>query len=476
MNTSAFKAHPAKAHPAVLLFVGILALYGTAVSVAPHAPMLQDYPDWVYQGLLLKKALTGHAVSGYVLRNYPVPNALTTVGVALLTLMMPWAAAAKVWIDLVLAIMACGALRFVFALRAPPRNLLLLLPAALVGIDFWTGNINFQLGLGVLLWIAGDLIQARRPSAVLALLLCLLFFCHFLVCFAAVLLVAALALEQRNGRWLAPLFPAGILTVWYGLANRKSEVAMMPLSPLHMLPAIAIASAFLLCACSKYSGAWIVRGSQYGVLVFLALLLLSAGGLAFPHFQSIANAKLVTLVGEFGPIQVLGNGTQQLVMPFLFAFTAWMGLGLAAAILWRLWGDWKWRLEHRNEGFFVAVGAVALFLLFLFSPVDALGVTGIDGRFLHLAFCLGLPLFGLRASRWSVPLIAALCVILSVNVYQFAGSAYQTSAVSLSPHARMRLHLLSVNPSMRESYYTEIERRQFRSPIFPTALFDMFRP
>lgn len=63
-----------------------------------HPPLLRDYPDWVYQGVLLAKTRSGHPVAGYALKLYPVPNSITTLARALLTLAFGWMLAAKLWL------------------------------------------------------------------------------------------------------------------------------------------------------------------------------------------------------------------------------------------------------------------------------------------------------------------------------------------------------------------------------------------
>jgi hypothetical protein len=81
----------------IFFFASFLA-FAVVVLSFPAPPILRDYPDWVYQGVLLAKALTGHPVAGYALKPYPVPNSMTTVGLGVLTVAFGWQLAAKLWV------------------------------------------------------------------------------------------------------------------------------------------------------------------------------------------------------------------------------------------------------------------------------------------------------------------------------------------------------------------------------------------
>ena len=81
-----------------LYLYGIFASYALVILLVHHAPLLQDYPDWVYQGVLFQHTLAGHTDPGYVLHHYPVPNSLTTVMLGLLNLLFGWQLTAKIWI------------------------------------------------------------------------------------------------------------------------------------------------------------------------------------------------------------------------------------------------------------------------------------------------------------------------------------------------------------------------------------------
>src|ERR1700722_18172714 len=66
------------------------------VVTAPVLP-LQDFNEWIYQGLLVKDALAGHAGAA-VLKPWPVPNALTQFLLGLMMFALPPLVAGKVFI------------------------------------------------------------------------------------------------------------------------------------------------------------------------------------------------------------------------------------------------------------------------------------------------------------------------------------------------------------------------------------------
>ena len=59
---------------------------------------LGDYAEWTYHGILFRNVLQGSPNAAYALKHYPVPNSLTTLGLGLLMLLLPWQLAAKIWL------------------------------------------------------------------------------------------------------------------------------------------------------------------------------------------------------------------------------------------------------------------------------------------------------------------------------------------------------------------------------------------
>lgn len=456
-------------------FLCLFLAYASLIAMGSQAPAMQDYPDWVYQGVLFAKAMGGHPAVGYALKAYPVPNTFTTLGVGLLVPLVGWASAAKLWIVFVCGALALAAVRLVRALDAPAPTLLLLGPSVLFGVDLWTGNVNFQLGLALLLWGAAFLLENRRPSVAAAALLAATFFAHMLPCAATLMLVGALALEQRDWRWLWVTLPTLLLIAWYAMARSPVEISANTLSPWHTLPALAGAGACLLWCVWKVPPRRAV--AKLGALAGLGLLLwLWAGVAAGPSLQLIARSKFASVAGVFGPFQVLGPPSPAMVPPRLFLLAASVGVGLALVVIFLQWKAWTTTLAHAGHLRFIAAASVSLSLAFVFSPLDGLGVTGIDTRFLHLGLCLGLPLAGIGSRRWLPSLATAALAVTLLNLYQFARVQFGSTAVSLPPGVAASAGTISVNPAMRMGYYQALEHGQFQLPIFPTALFRAYRP
>ena len=70
-----------------LAFAALAVAYVAVLAATPVLP-LQDVPDWVYQGHVLRLLLAGDPrAGGFALVPYPVPNATATL---LLAALDPW--------------------------------------------------------------------------------------------------------------------------------------------------------------------------------------------------------------------------------------------------------------------------------------------------------------------------------------------------------------------------------------------------
>ena len=448
------------------LFLFLMAAHALVVLAAPHPPILQDYPDWVYQGVLFARRLAHHPVPGYVLHHYPVPNTLTTVGIALLTLAVGWQLAAKLWILLVLASGGWAALLLVQ--RMDQRNaavLPVLASTVFLGLDLWNGSINFQLSLALLLFLLVHLLKPHPSLSVTGILLLLCFFTHMLPCAAGLLALAALAIQQRKWLPLLSAVPTLICLAWYTLARDRQAVPSP--SPLHLLPALLAVIAVLLSL-------WRVTGSS-PALSSRAFF----GAEAFAMAPTLLVIKCGVLLGSFGPGNVLPSFPRQdriLWHPGLFLTFAAAGI-LAAiltiALFLRMWAHLRKPQTHTT---FLGYTSLALALLFLLLPADALGVTGIDVRFLHLALALGLPLLPPSNPRWLLTLGVLSSLLGAGSLYQFIAVQFDNASISLPRDAPFPLGTLPVAPAIRLDYYTDLQHGKYNDWIFPTALFGRSTP
>jgi hypothetical protein len=197
-------------------------------------PPLQDYDDWTYQGYLLHRLLT-FAPAPAIIKPWPVPNSISEVGLALLGFVFsPIGAARALIVFYLLAVCVVMAL----ASRDCERRIdgarfVLLICIGVVHAPFWTGEINYQVGL--LLFMLYVVLSSGRHdpgpffSSAYSVLL---FFCHGL-CLGMFLVYEGWR-WLRTGRILQLCFaltPVILMAVWYKLADPRTELATLDTRP-----------------------------------------------------------------------------------------------------------------------------------------------------------------------------------------------------------------------------------------------------
>jgi hypothetical protein len=225
MNSAAptlFRTAAVLAFPWTALCLGLGVVVAAVLVLAPYPP-LQDFSEWAYQGQLLARLLRGLPVGEIQLATTPVPNSSVQLLLGLLSLVMPGAMAARVFLlGLVGASIAVSlALGRRYQLGAPGAFAALLLVAVFLNAAFWNGYANFQLGM-VLLGAWFLLPEARRASAFAIMGFgVVIFFTHAMIFFAFCALLGTTALLDRR-RIMATmlgLLPAVMLTGWYVSAD-----------------------------------------------------------------------------------------------------------------------------------------------------------------------------------------------------------------------------------------------------------------
>ena len=197
-------------------------------------PPLQDYGDWTYQGHLLHRLLT-LAPAPAIIKPWPVPNSISEVVLALLGFVFSPIGAAKALIVLYL-LAAC----VVMALVSRDRDgrvdyvrFTLLICIGVVHAPFWTGEINYQVGLLLFMLYIVLCRRGRNPGPFfVGLYSLLLFFCHGL-CLGMFLVYEGWR-SLRNGRILQlglNLAPVILIAVWYKLADPRTELASLDTKP-----------------------------------------------------------------------------------------------------------------------------------------------------------------------------------------------------------------------------------------------------
>ena len=270
-------------------FFLVLAAYAAVVVAGKVPPAFVDYPDWVYEGVLFHAVLTGHPVAGYVLKHYPVPNSLTTVGLGILDGFLPWQMAGKVWVVLYLALAGLSTWMVVRALRTRATLLLVIMPGILfVNLDFWYGHISFEMGVCLVLMLLALLVRGVSSGAVAGLLV-LIFFMHMEACGIAFLLLGIWCWVAREWRRALAAIPALGLTCWYGIARIRGgnvDAGSVPAAGYRYgSPAFLVYKANTLTKVFSYVNAQTLAGrsiserllGKWGFVAVLALSLVLSG-------------------------------------------------------------------------------------------------------------------------------------------------------------------------------------------------------
>jgi hypothetical protein len=204
------------------------------VLFAFHLPPLQDYGDWTYQGYLLNRLLTSLSAPAMI-KPWPVPNSVSEGLLAVLGFAFNPIAAARALIVLYL-LSACAVMA-----RAGRDHegsidgikFLLLICIGVVHAPFWTGEINYQIGLMLFVLYVVLCRGNREPGPLFSgAYAVLMFFCHGL-CLGMFLVYEGWR-SLRKGRILqlgVALLPVILLAVWYKLADPRTELAALDTKP-----------------------------------------------------------------------------------------------------------------------------------------------------------------------------------------------------------------------------------------------------
>lgn len=210
--------------PALIAYGALLLLVIWQFRYLPFA----DFNEWTYQAFITRTLLDGTGSAVFYLREYPVPYVTSQAVMTALNFLTDPVTAGRWTVTLYLAAAAVVARRFVVANRLRPE---LAYPALLVGIvcnsSFWSGYLNYQCGLLVLMAYLSIPSAQRRQPWVVCLVSLAAFACHgfCLLAFGVMAGMQALIGSWRERlAFAAAMLPAAALTLWYLLA--KSNDAM----------------------------------------------------------------------------------------------------------------------------------------------------------------------------------------------------------------------------------------------------------
>lgn len=378
--------------------------------------------------MLLRGVLTGHPVTGYLLKPYPVPNSLTTVGLGLLDCVLPWVWAAKLWICGYLALTCVATWRLRDAADAKDWRLLVALPSVVfLNLDFWWGHISFEIGLCLLFLFAATLLR-RRSAVRLGTLLLLLFFTHMEACACALLLLLLAAREQRDWTMLRAAAPTLLFTLWYALGRFGEGSAE-----------VQIASPTL------------YRYGSPGFLLYKASSFLKPFGYVNARAAD-GWSQTEAIFGRAGFLLLAAGAL--LVAGLCFWLVLRHGFSIQA-----------------RDALMLRSFAVSAFVLASVLPQLLLGVADPGSRLVLAGVALGF--FSIRWQRPAGTVLALYSVVFClVNLWQFG-------RISRNPELRGKVSTLPaavrtfahVEPGARIAVYGKLRRGEMDDAIFQTGIF-----
>ncbi len=214
-----------------LLLAGCFLGAALLVILRCPVPPMQDFCEWVYQSFVARSLLLhqGAAWAPAVWKHWPVPNEFSQTAMAGLMLLLAPVTAARVFLACYLAGGAFALGRASLRCGASSPNLLffLLLPLLLVNTTFWTGEVNYEIGLLLFLSYAVSSRKLRQRPLVVLIYSLLLFSAHALPFAFFFLFVLADSFPSAGASWrrLPALLPACALALWYVLRDPRLDDA-----------------------------------------------------------------------------------------------------------------------------------------------------------------------------------------------------------------------------------------------------------
>ena len=419
-----------------LYCAALFLLYVLAILVHPTIPSLTDYSNWTYQGVLLRDHLRGLPDQAHALKPYPVPNSAATLGIGLLSLLMSWQLAAKLWLAAQLVFALVSIRLFLRAIDAD-ASASILGAALFLNLNLWDGFINFQMGMSWVLILAAMLLRKQpesraRQDWMIGGLLVLTFFTHMLPFALAGLLLILYCFQTGRFRLLWQLVPSGLLCTWY-IAGR------------YLLGADVDGQAGMAESVRNYSAAfWAFKGNSY----------LKSLGFVNPTYAG--RSALVAWAGRGGFLLLLA-----------------VNVTLAGAVAWCIVSALRRAFSEKRAERFLWVGMAALLPLYLVAPVSLLGISDPGSRLLQLSLGLGVLLCaGTYSKSLSLAKGCAL-VLMTVGLAIFFRFAYGPEKLGAQPSSLPRtvLSFAHVFNHNQDYLVQALERGDRTEPVFATGIF-----
>lgn len=412
------------------LFTGALAVViicaVIAILFAFEVPPLQDYGDWTYQGYLLHRLMI-HAPAPVIIKPWPVPNSVSEVALALLGFVFDPVMASRAWIIIYL-LAACLVMFLASCDRAGHidcTRFVLLIGLGVVGAPFWTGEINYQVGLLLFTLYVVLCKRDREPGLLFfASYAVIVFFCHAL-CLGMVLAYEACRSLRKHRILQLGLAsaPVAVLALWYKLADPRTETATLDTTPhLHGLT------------------------DNIGYVVYQ-----------------------IAKTGPYHNFYFGGMGDYDRAPALFWAGTA-ANLVFAACMCLLLlsWIRASWHdLSHRNE----LVAAFVFMLLAVANPAKYLGIANMGERLMLPALVLGVVsmpyrsiVMSIGAALMAVSAIVFICFALLASQVPDTG-AVPSNAIVSNPTGRF--HVLFWHKSFQFVPQAEAAAQAWAQGIVP---------
>lgn len=201
----------------------LVTLIGIYIFGFRYIPM-QDYPNWLYQGFLFKEyLLNGNSFNGFFhLYPYVPPNAISTICIGLLSLIISPFIAGKIFLFMTALLLYFGA-RSYLSLFVKNQNSFVSCIAfySIFNLSFLMGFVNYSFGFGLALLVMVYLVKndLKVSRWMLSLLVLLLYLSHFLSLAMFAVFLAVYIYHTKKYRllyYLAPAFiPAVLLFLEY---------------------------------------------------------------------------------------------------------------------------------------------------------------------------------------------------------------------------------------------------------------------
>ncbi len=416
---------------------GLFLAYAAMIFAHKGGPSLTDYANWTYQGELLRAHLLGLSDKTHEMKAYPVPNSLTTVGIGLLALALPWLLAAKVWLTVQLAL-CFAAMRYLLRTISAPFVAWIVVPQAVfLNVNFWYGFMNFELGLAWVMVFAALLLRRlhgeRIPAWVVAAMLVLVFFTHMIPFCFCVLLLALYGWQTGRLREVWAAAPSFLLTIWYVLGR-------------FLLAGNADGQAGMQETVRNYSAAfWVFKANSYAK--------------SFGFVNPLGFDQLV--FGRWGFYALL------LAEGCLAASVAWGLLRVASRAL-------RGRARDQSGRQFLWLGLGLMAPVYLLAPGAALGISDPGARVLQTGLAVGLALCW-PGMRRSLHVVAGSCAVLlaggGLMMFLAYGGELGGGLHLDMPGTAARAAQFGRVPNVDQDYfYGALNRGDMRLTVFPTGM------